>query len=222
MADDDTRCSLVNFCILTNGGTHPNDSGGCDYSNVRLLDSIRGKDLREGFACMRMHLAFSVSQALIRSDLPFCSGVFLADHSHTMMPCGMIQFSRSGPMEVSCPEEVFGIPGNSGVDWKRIVHNIRLGSYSRELGQASCARLACSLLPRCSLKCSPLLPYCSLCSPSPLPHVPDLKRPCSRSGPKTEADDPKFGVYIIYIYLFILVIPCKSFSKKKSQVKYSS
>ena len=28
-----------------------------------------------------------------------------------------------------------------------------------------------------------------------------LKRPCSRSRFKTEADDPKFGVYIIYIYI---------------------
>jgi hypothetical protein len=48
-------------------------------------------------------------------------------------------------MELSCPEEVFGIPGNSGVDWNGLYITydwaVIAGSYNR------------------LLKCSPLLPY---------------------------------------------------------------
>jgi hypothetical protein len=101
----------------------------------------------------------------------------------------------------------------SSLGWN--IHNIRLSNYSREPEQAPCAL---SLVLR---YCSPLLPHCSLllltappCSltapfaPSLLPLLslvaPSracLKRPCSRSQPKTEADDARIGVYIIYIYI---------------------
>jgi hypothetical protein len=100
---------------------------------------------------------------------------------------------------------------NSSFDWN--IHNIRLSNYSRELERTFCAlscallllSLAISLLSHCSF----LLSHCSLtASFAPLlllllslaaPSRACLKRSCSRSQPKAEADDARIGVYIIYI-----------------------
>ena len=58
------------------------------------------------------------------------------------------------------------------------------------------APLHCLVLPICSLSAPP----CSLIAPSVLP----LKRPCSLSRPGRATSDPKFGVYIIYIYIYYI------------------
>ena len=60
--------------------------------------------------------------------------------------------------------------------------------------------------------CSLAAPHCSLCAPSCSPDAPllrpfapsllPLKRPCSLSQPEMATLDPKFGVYIIYIYIY--------------------
>jgi len=55
----------------------------------------------------------------------------------------------------------------------------------------------------------PALPYiappCSPMAPSPLPPAPSLlplKRPCPLSRTETAIPNPKFGVYIMYIYIY--------------------
>ena len=84
--------------------------------------------------------------------------------------------------------------------------------------RSSCNRVRCSqirlseepeplfscyapVLPRCSLNA----PLCSLRAPSLRPFAPSmlpLKQPCSLSRPRIAIPSPKFGVYIIYIYIF--------------------
>ncbi len=84
----------------------------------------------------------------------------------------------------------------------RNIHIIRLSNYSRKLKQTLCA-LSCALLLLSlalfllSLASSLLL----LLSLAALSRA-CLKRPCSRSQPKTEADDVRIGVYIMYIYIY--------------------
>ena len=69
-----------------------------------------------------------------------------------------------------------------------------------------CSLYAPSLLPLTPFmlppapSCSLLLPRCSLAAPSLLP----LKRLCSLSRTKRAITDPKFGVFIIYIYIYIM------------------
>lgn len=51
--------------------------------------------------------------------------------------------------------------------------------------------------------CSCAAPPCSLRTPRVLPHAPSvlpLKRPCSLTRLKRVVSNPKFGVYMIYIY----------------------
>jgi hypothetical protein len=101
---------------------------------------------------------------------------------------------------------------DSSLDWN--VHNIRLSNYSRKLEQTFCA-FSCALfllfLAFFLLShCFSLLSHCSLCSLCSLTALlallvassrACLKRPCFRSHPKTEANDARIGVYIIYIYV---------------------
>ncbi len=83
-------------------------------------------------------------------------------------------------------------------------------SRQQEAEPGSSTRSQNRLLPSCS-PCSlgappapSVLPLCSLCAPSVLPPAPPVlppKRPCSLSRSKTAIPNPKFGVYIIYIYI---------------------
>jgi len=71
----------------------------------------------------------------------------------------------------------------------------------------SCYASFCSLAtPQCSLGAPP----CSLDARSMLP----LKRPCSLSRPRGAVPDPKFGVYIIYIYIYIAIF-CEILPKRE-------
>jgi len=79
------------------------------------------------------------------------------------------------------------------------------GSLSRRLGIHF--RLPPTTLLHCRIVRFLVLPQCSPCSPSALPcalsapSVLPLKQPCSPSRPKKAITNPKFGVYIIYIYI---------------------
>jgi len=55
----------------------------------------------------------------------------------------------------------------------------------------------------CAPYCPIVLPLAPLAPPvlSPTPSVLPLKRPCSLSQTKTVIPNPKFGVYVIYIYI---------------------
>ncbi len=64
-------------------------------------------------------------------------------------------------------------------------------------GAISGSHYCAPALPLYAPLCSPSAPPCSLDAPSMLP----LKRPCSLSRTKTAIANPKFGVYIIYIYI---------------------
>ena len=58
-------------------------------------------------------------------------------------------------------------------------------------------RLPSTTPPALAHRAPSVLPRCSLDAPSMLPP----KRPCSLSRTKTAISNPKFGVYIIYIYI---------------------
>ena len=75
-----------------------------------------------------------------------------------------------------------------------------VGNFSRAECSQSCAA------PLCFLGAPSVLPRCSLNAPSLRPlarSVLPLKRPCSLSRSGTVIPNPKFGVYIIYIYIHI-------------------
>jgi len=68
-------------------------------------------------------------------------------------------------------------------------------------------------LPRAApLHCPKMLPLAPPLLPpapsllSPAPSLLPLKRPCSLSRPRTAISNPKFGVYIIYIYTLLLYV----------------
>ena len=76
-----------------------------------------------------------------------------------------------------------------------------------------CSLSTPSVLPQYSLSTSSVLPQYFLSTPSVLPQyslstssVLPLKRPCSLSRPGTAIPHPKFGVYIIYIYVLLYLL----------------
>ena len=83
------------------------------------------------------------------------------------------------------------------------------GSSSRRLGDPFHAPIYCAPTPPHSApSCSLGAPSCFLGAPSVLslaPSVLPLKWPCSLSRSKAVISNPKFGVYIIYIYCILKI-----------------